>query len=48
VALRPRLSPGVPLSRDGATDLGNGTEAVKYVAQGSGMLLLEPRPATSP
>ena len=25
----PQLSPGVPLSRDGATDLEHGTEAVK-------------------
>jgi hypothetical protein len=29
VALRPRLSPGVPLSRDGASDLGSGTSPVK-------------------
>jgi hypothetical protein len=29
VALRPRLSPGVPLSRCGATDLGSGTRPVK-------------------
>jgi hypothetical protein len=32
VALRPRLSPGMPLSRDGATDLGCGTVAVKHPA----------------
>jgi hypothetical protein len=31
VALRPRLSPGVPLSRDGATDLWCGTGAVKHL-----------------
>jgi hypothetical protein len=33
VALRPRLSPGVPLSRDGAADLGDGTEAVKHISE---------------
>ena len=30
VALRPRLSLGVPLSRDGAADLGSGSLAVKH------------------
>jgi hypothetical protein len=30
VALRPRLSPGVPLSRDGRTELQRGTEAVNH------------------
>jgi hypothetical protein len=30
VALRPRLSPGVPLSRNGTTDLGSGTGTVKH------------------
>ena len=29
VALRPRLSPGVPLARDGVTELVSGTQAVK-------------------
>jgi hypothetical protein len=33
VALRPRLSPGVPLSRDGAADLGSGTRPVKHLLQ---------------
>ena len=33
MALRPRLSPGVPLSRDGAADLGSGTRPVKHLLQ---------------
>jgi hypothetical protein len=34
VALPPRLSLGVPFSREGATDLESGTEAVKHRGQG--------------
>ena len=30
MALRPRLLPGVPLSRDGKTDLQGGTRVVKH------------------
>jgi hypothetical protein len=38
LALRPRLSPGVPLSKGGATDLRTGTTVVKH---GSAIPLLE-------
>ena len=37
MALRPRLSPGVPLSRDGKAELPSGTRSVKQI---SGLRLL--------
>jgi hypothetical protein len=36
VALRPRLSPGVPLSRDGSPELHSGTGAVKHQRRRTG------------
>ena len=35
VALRPRLSPGVPLSRESVTELRGGTTAVNYRHSGA-------------